>query len=406
MAEMHHEHAPGFRDEPTNPKKSKDALVADEVRITAILATIEDVVWSISARSYETLYLNPAAEKVYGRSAGAFYQDPELFMNIVHTEDREQVAKMLPMLIEKGSLTIQYRIVRPDGEVRWLDDRVSVARSSEGRPDRIDGVASDITERKRAEAEQERTERRVQELQSELLHVSRLSTMGEMASALAHELNQPLSAITNYLHGSRRLLENSTHAGAGLIIDALDKAAEQALRASQVIQHLREFVTRGVTERRVESIKRLVEEASAFALLAPNAHSVQMSLKCDPAIDLVLVDKVQIQQVLLNLLRNAIEAMQTSPRRVLVVSTELAPEDMVAVNVADSGSGIAPDIASRLFQPFVTTKRTGMGIGLSLSRTIIESHGGQITVGPNSDGGTIFRFTLCGVSPEGLIGSK
>jgi PAS domain S-box-containing protein len=132
---MHHEHrnTPGFRDEPTNPKKSKDALVADEVRITAILATIEDVVWSISARSYETLYLNPAAEKVYGRSAGVFYQDPELFMNIVHTEDRERVAKMLPKLVEKGSLTIQYRIVRPDGEVRWLDDRVSVARSS-GRP--------------------------------------------------------------------------------------------------------------------------------------------------------------------------------------------------------------------------------------------------------------------------------
>ena len=133
---------------PTKLKKSTDALVAAEGRLTAILATIDDVVWSISAHTYETLYLNPAAERVYGRSAGAFYQDSELFLNIVHTEDRERVAQMLPGLVEKGPVTIQYRIVRPDGEVRWLEDRVAVARSADRRPIRFDGIASDITERR------------------------------------------------------------------------------------------------------------------------------------------------------------------------------------------------------------------------------------------------------------------
>jgi two-component system sensor kinase FixL len=231
-------------------------------------------------------------------------------------------------------------------------------------------------------------------MQSELLHVSRLSTMGEMAAALAHELNQPLAAMTNYLQGSRRLLESSTDKNASLLKGALDKAAEQSLRAGKVIQRLREFVARGETEKSIESVKKLVEDASALALVAANDRSVQVVMRLDPAIDLVLVDKIQIQQVLLNLLRNAMEAMQGALRRELVVSTRSAAGGLVAVSVADSGSGIAPEIATRLFQPFVTTKSQGMGIGLSLCRTIIESHGGQIKAEVNPTGGTVFHFTI------------
>jgi two-component system sensor kinase FixL len=183
-------------------------------------------------------------------------------------------------------------------------------------------------------------------------------------------------------------------------MEALDKASEQAVRAGQVIHRLRDFVARGETEKRIESIKKLVEEASALALVAAKDHSIRMNLQLDPSFDLVLVDRVQIQQVLLNLLRNGLEAMQRSERRELIVSTGPAENDMVAVGVADTGSGISPDVASRLFQPFVTTKRQGMGVGLSISRTIIQSHGGQITVEPNLGGGTIFRFTLPGVGTE------
>jgi two-component system sensor kinase FixL len=247
-------------------------------------------------------------------------------------------------------------------------------------------------------------EQLLHEAQSELLHMSRLSTMGQMASTLAHELNQPLAAITNYLQGSRRLLEHDPGARSAQLREALDKASEQALRTGEIIRRLRDFVARGETEWRIESIKRLVEEISALALVAAKEQSVQVVFQLDPSVDLVLVDKVQVQQVLLNLLRNAIEAMETCDRRELVVSTTPAADNMIAVSVADTGPGIDPQIASQLFQPFVTTKRQGMGIGLSISRTIIESHGGEITMEPNSGGGSIFRFTLRAVTPEELEG--
>jgi two-component system, LuxR family, sensor kinase FixL len=247
-------------------------------------------------------------------------------------------------------------------------------------------------------------EQLLHEVQSELLHMSRLSTMGQMASALAHELNQPLAAITNYLQGSRRLLEQNTDERLVQLRDALDKAGDQALRTGQIIRRLRDFVARGETEWRIESIKRLIEEISALALVAAKEQSVRVIFQLDPSVDLVLVDKVQVQQVLLNLLRNAIEAMETSERRELVVSTKPAADNMIAVSVADTGTGIDPKIAPQLFQPFVTTKRQGMGIGLSISRTIIESHRGKISMEPNPGGGSIFRFTLRAVTPEELEG--
>ena len=249
-------------------------------------------------------------------------------------------------------------------------------------------------------SEHHEREQLLHEVQSELLHMSRLSTMGQMASTLAHELNQPLAAIANYLQGSRRLLEQATDERSAQLREALDKAGEQALRTGQVIRRLRDFVARGEPEWRIESIKRLVEEASALALVAAKEHSIRAIFQLDPSIDLVLVDKIQVEQVLLNLLRNALEAMETSERRELVISTAPASDDMVAVSVADTGVGIDPNILSRLFQPFVTTKRQGMGIGLSISRTIVESHGGEITVEPNPRGGSIFRFTLRAVSDE------
>jgi two-component system sensor kinase FixL len=254
---------------------------------------------------------------------------------------------------------------------------------------------------------QQERDRLLHEVQSELLHISRLSTMGEMASALANELNQPLSAIANYLQGSRRLLQNSPDERATLIMDAMDKAAEQAIRAGQIIQRLRDFIARGEAERRIESIRRLVEEASALALVAGKQRSIRVTFQFDPSIDLVLVlvDKVQIQQVLLNLMRNALEAMDASDRRELLIRVEPAA-DMVVIKVVDTGPGVSPTIASRLFQPFVSTKRNGMGIGLSISRAIIESHGGQIRVEPNPDGGTIFSFTLRALTPEELSDNR
>ena len=221
--------------------------------------------------------------------------------------------------------------------------------------------------------------------------------MGEMASALAHELNQPLSAISNYLKGSRRLLEGDGDERATTLRDALDKAADQAIRAGHIIRRLRDFVSRGESERRVESIIKLVEEASALALVGVKDRGIRVQFHFDPGVDLVLADRVQIQQVLLNLIRNAMDAMEATQTRDLSISAEPAGDAHVRVSVADSGAGIAPEIAEQLFQPFITTKRQGMGVGLSISRTIVEAHGGRIWAEPNAGGGTVFHFTLTAV---------
>ncbi|MGH7024397.1 MAG: PAS domain S-box protein [Caulobacteraceae bacterium] len=248
------------------------------------------------------------------------------------------------------------------------------------------GFLQDLTERRAAETH-------LQRLQSELMHISRLSDMGEMAAALAHELNQPLSAISNYLKGGRRLLE--TENPRSRAIPAMDKAAEQSLRAGEIIRRLRNFVARGESERSAQSVRKLLEEVVGLGLTGARERGVSARMELDPSVDGVFVDKVQVQQVALNLVRNAMEAMSDAPKRELLVKVSAAESDMAMVSVTDTGSGVSPDIADQLFQPFVSTKGgQGMGVGLSICRTIIEAHGGRIWAEPNPGGGSIFCFTV------------
>ena len=361
--------------------------------LASILDSIPDAMVVIDERGLIHSF-SAAAERLFGHTAATVLgKNVKLLMPSPYREDHDGYLGRYLRTGERRIIGIGRVVVgqRSDGSTFPMELAVGEMHVRNRRF--FTGFIRDLTER-------QETEVRLQELQSELVHMSRLTAMGEMASALAHELNQPLSAIANYMKGSRRLLASPSGENAELVRDAMDKAADQALRAGEIIRRLRDFVARGESERRVEDVKKLVEEASALALVGAKDKGVRVRFAFAPGLDYVLADKVQVQQVLLNLMRNSVEAMEEAPTRDLLVSTAPAPSNMVEIGVADSGSGIAPEISAQLFQPFVTTKRTGMGVGLSISRTIIEAHGGAISARPNNGGGTVFSFTLPAVTKE------
>jgi two-component system sensor kinase FixL len=365
---------------------TRDAL-AREAHLQSILDTVPEAMIVIDERGIMRSF-SSAAERLFGyRADEALEQNVKILMPTPYREDHDGYLQRYMQTGERHIIGIGRVVVgrRKDGSTFPME--LAVGEMNSGNRRFFTGFIRDLTERQNTEA-------RLQELQSELVHISRLTAMGEMASTLAHELNQPLSAISNYLKGSRNLLEDRSDENSTTIRNALDKAADQAMRAGQIIRRLRDFVSRGETERRAESIGKLVEEASALALVGVKDRGIHVRFEFDPSVDQVLADRVQIQQVLLNLIRNAMDAMETSEVRDLTIAITRTDKGLVRVSVIDTGSGIAPEVAKQLFQPFVTTKRDGMGVGLSISRTIVEAHCGQIWVEQNPLGGTIFHFTL------------
>ncbi|MBE7196526.1 MAG: PAS domain S-box protein [Parafilimonas terrae] len=368
-------------------KRAEEDIRARAAHLRSILDTVPEAMVVIDEAGLIHSF-SAAAERLFGYAAGeAVGQNVRILMP-------EPMRREHDGYLERYHRTGERRIIgtnrvvtgqRRNGSTFPMELAIGEMRS--GEQVYFTGFINDLTEH-------QRTQVRLQELQSELAHVSRLSAMGEMASALAHELNQPLGAIANYTKGCRRLLARTGPEAIAKTMEILDKTAEQALRAGQIIRRLREFVARGETEKRVEPVARLIEEASALALVGAREQGIVTRVAVDPRAGSVLADRVQVQQVLVNLLRNAREAMQRSDRRELTVEARPLGRRAVEIAVSDTGPGIAEEIADRLFHPFVTTKQSGMGVGLSICRTIVEAHGGRLDVERNDVGGATFRLTL------------
>ena len=217
--------------------------------------------------------------------------------------------------------------------------------------------------------------------------------MGEMASGIAHELNQPLTAIMNYTRAAGRRLDRA-EPDVAPIADLVDKAGRQAERAAEIIRRLRHFIKRDDSERRLEPINAIVEEAAALALIGASDRDITLSFSLEDALPAVLIDRIQVQQVVLNILRNAIEAFEGPGERKVLVATAAGGPREILVRIRDNGPGLAPSVADDPFRPFQTTKEDGLGIGLAISRSIIDAHGGRLWAENAPDGGAVFRFTL------------
>ncbi|GMB79369.1 oxygen sensor histidine kinase FixL [Shinella zoogloeoides] len=367
--------------------RTESALRTREAHLRSILDTVPDATVVIDERGLITSF-SAAAVRQFG------YTESEVLGRNVNILMPEPYHRQHDGYIGRYVATGEKRIIgidrvvvglRKDGSTFPMKLAVGEVRSGNGRF--FTGFIRDLTEREESEA-------RLQEIQNELARLARLNELGEMASTLAHELNQPLAAIANYSQGCVRLLERMAEEPAAQMREALEDTARQSLRAGEIIHHLREFVTRGETDKASHDLRKLIEEAGALALVGSRELGIRSVFILSPNIKEVLVDRVQIQQVLINLMRNAIEAMRDSERRELIVRTLPDGLDRVVIEVEDTGPGISDEIASRLFQPFVTSKASGMGIGLSISKRIVEAHRGDISARRNENGGTTFQFSL------------
>ena len=243
--------------------------------------------------------------------------------------------------------------------------------------------------------EQQRAELRMQEMQSELVHFSRLSAVGTMASALAHELNQPLTAVANYLEASRDLLESSSPETRDILREALSEAATQAVRAGEIVRKLRSYVSRGEVDARPIQLEPVLADAIALSKTSRERADIPVTIKRDAGVSRVMADPIQIQQVVINLIRNAMDAMSgLADARIEIRAMPAEDSGYVTIEVCDNGPGLSPEMKESIFKPFATTKAHGMGLGLSICQTIVEAHGGTIRAVSSPQGGTCFRFTL------------
>ncbi|MEA1014856.1 ATP-binding protein [Sphingosinicella sp. LY1275] len=373
-----------FRDV-TQRQLAEAALQETQERFELAAQATNDIIWDWDIPAND-IHWSQTARSFTGTDDTA-HHPIDWWQERLHPHDRERVAAGLARALASRATywSDEYRLRRADGEYAIIYERCFIIRDDNGAAIRAVGALVDLTEKRTAE-------QKVQQLQSELIHVSRVSAMGTMASTLAHELNQPLTAVTSYLVGCQRLLESGGEDREGLLLEGMKGAHASALRAGDVIRRLRAMTERGEVCTRAVPLGEAVEEAMGLALVGLDESGLDIRLDVPPTLA-VEADPIQLQQVMLNLVRNALQAMQNAPCRKLEIAAA-ERRGFVEILVRDSGAGIAPEIAETLFEPFTSGREEGMGIGLSISRTIVEAHGGRIWAEANPGGGTVFFLRL------------
>jgi two-component system sensor kinase FixL len=346
---------------------SQNMSKGDDTAFQALITMAADGVMVLDAQGHIRIF-NPACERLFG------YQPDEVIGKSVTMLIPSPYRDGLDVHLAPGSRETLGR--RKDGSTFPI--ALSLGHGKLDDADITVGIVHDLTERSVAA----------------LLDAARLSAMGQMGSSLAHEINQPLAAVMNYVKAAQRTLETSQDPRVVRATDLLIKAGEQIARAGTVIRGLRDFIGRREVNRRAEKLHDLIEEAIALGLAGAGASKLKATVVLDPALPSVLVDRVQIQHVVIDLIRNAVEAMQPGPDRHLTVECSLAEGGLAQVTISDTGSGLSEGIAGRMFQPFVTTKENGMGLGLTICQSIINAHGGRLWATPNAGAGVSVHFQL------------
>jgi len=377
-------------------QEAEDALRASEQRY-AKAAEIADFGYWERDFSRNTAIWSDETYRIFGLDSEQFDEPYESFLRIVHPDDREQLERAVDNAIShRKTLDTEYRIVLGNGSERVIHSVAEPRLDQSGQPVGLHGVVHDVTERKRAEQQ-------AREHEAQVAHVARLSTVGEMATGIAHEINQPLTAMVTYAQACLRMM-GSGKADQDKLRGAIQQVTAQGLRAGEIIRRLREFTRMRETKRTAVNLNTLVREAVRFVEAEAREDGIDMRLDLSGHLPNIIADTIQIEQVILNLLRNAIDAMGDSgTQRVLTVQTGRKNTGKVELVVRDTGPGLAEEVMDQIFEPFVTTKSQGMGMGLSISRSIIEAHHGHLWADAPGAEGAVFHFVLPAASKGDVV---
>ena len=367
-------------------RKSHKRLQESELRLRQLSENINEVFWLADVNDNHVIYISPSCRDIWGREPETFYENPGEWEASLHPEDKKRVFDEFDNFKRNGFFELQYRIVRPDGEVRWVRDKGFPVYDETGHIYRLAGIAEDITEKKLAD------EQKIQQ-EEERSRLSRYISVGELGTSLAHEINQPLTSIMCYAKGGLNRSKEGNLSETD-VQDVFGRLSEEAERAGRIINKLRDFVNRKDIKFSSVDINEVLQDSLRLVENKIKTSNVQVVYVLGKSLPLILVDSVLTQQVILNLVINAVESMQeVKIDRILTIVTE-QQGDYIKASFRDTGAGVPPDLRDEIFTPLFTTKKQGIGLGLSIASSIIESMGGELRAYPGGGPGYVFEFSL------------